>query len=70
MTAGINNFKSGITETAGENAGAAVVAVKAGFGNHHANFSFRHMNLLKANLIPMALATGSIQLAGITALRF
>src|SRR5208282_1721676 len=47
MTARVNHFKSGIAETTRENAGAAIVAIKPRFGNHHANFSFLHIYLLK-----------------------
>jgi hypothetical protein len=45
MAAGIDHFKTGIAETAGKNSGTAVVSVEARFGNHYANFSFRHITI-------------------------
>ena len=38
--AGIDDLHPGVTESTGDDLGAAVVAVEAGLGNQHANFLF------------------------------
>ena len=43
--AGIDNFHAGVAEGAGNDLGAAVVAVEAGLGDQHANFLFWHFSV-------------------------
>jgi hypothetical protein len=44
--AGVDDFHAGVAEGAGDNLGAAVVAVEAGLGDQYANFLFRHSGVL------------------------
>src|ERR1700676_5438173 len=40
--AGVDHFHAGVAQGAGDDLGAAVVAVQSGLGNQHSNFFFRH----------------------------